>query len=118
MLWDDDEEDDADDDDGADQSADEELLQCGLSLDFGMGDREKSAAAATALEVAEEHALPLSSNPRSHSPSWQPHSPFQPRCLSPLGVSFRFLQFRNSFLFSSVFFILQSSLSLCFFSQD
>ncbi len=109
---------DADDDDGADQSADEELLQCDLSLDFGMGDREKSAAAATALEVAEEHALPLSSNPRSHSPSWQPHSPFQPRCLSPLGVSFRFLQFRNSFLFSSVFLILQSSLSLYFFSQD
>jgi len=81
VLWDDDEEDDADDDYGADQSADEELLQCDLSLDFEMGDREKSAAAATALEVAEEHALPLSSNPRSHSPSWQPHSPFQPRTL-------------------------------------
>ncbi len=114
MLWDDDEEDDADGNDGADQSADEELLQCDLSLDFGMGDREKSAAAATALEVAEEHALPLSNNPRSHSPSWQPHSPFQLRCLSPLGVSFRFLQFRNSFLFSSVFSILQSSLSVFF----
>ncbi len=112
MLWDDDEEDDADDDYGADQSADEELLQCDLSLDFEMGDREKSAAAATALEVAEEHALPLSSNPRSHSPSWQPHSPFQPRCLSPLRLSFRFLQFLNSFLFSSVFLILQSSLSV------
>jgi hypothetical protein len=114
VLWDDDEEDDADDDDGADQSADEELLQCDLSLDFGMGDREKFAAAATALEVAEEHALPVSSNPRSHSPSWQPHSPFQPSCLSQLGVSFRFLQFRNSFLFSSVFSIFQSSLSVFF----